>query len=84
MAQINIRVDDALKEQAEALFNDLGLSFSAAVNAFISQAVREEGLPFMLTKRSDPFYSASNMRVLKQSIQDAENGKLTAHELIED
>ncbi|MDR0636948.1 MAG: hypothetical protein LBF87_07705 [Treponema sp.] len=30
MAQLNIRLDDSLKEQAEALFNRMGLTMSAA------------------------------------------------------
>lgn len=83
MAQVNIRIDDNLKEQGEKLFNTMGLNFSAAVSAFVSQAVREGGMPFMLTTKTDHFYSASNMEVLRQSIQDANEGKLTAHELIE-
>ena len=31
----------------------------------------------------DPFYSDSNMSVLRQSIREAKEGRLTAHELIE-
>jgi len=84
MAQINIRIDDNLKEQGEELFNSLGLTFSTAVSAFVSQSIREGGLPFALTTKTDPFFSESNMRVLRQSIRDAEEGKLTAHELIEE
>ena len=84
MAQVNIRIDDILKEQGEELFSALGLSFSSAVSAFVSQAVREGGMPFHLSTKVDPFYSASNMEVLRQSIKDADEGKLTSHELIED
>ena len=45
MAGINvsIRMDEDLKHQADALFEDLGLSFSGAVNVFVRQAVREGG-----------------------------------------
>lgn len=82
MAQINIRVDDALKEKAEALFEDLGLNMSTAVNIFLRQAVRQGGIPFEITTRIDPFYSVENMTVLKKSIQEANEGKLTPHELI--
>ena len=35
------------------------------------------------TDKADPFYSPSNMAVLRQSIHDADEGKLTAHELID-
>jgi hypothetical protein len=37
-----------------------------------------------VTTRKAPFYSAENMKVLRKSIQEAEEGKLTAHELIEE
>ena len=84
MAQVNIRINDKLKEEGEALFAALGLTFSAAVSAFVSQAVREGGMPFMLTTKIDPFYGASNREVLMQSISEADAGKLTERELIEE
>ena len=42
-------MDEDLKHQADALFEDLGLSFSGAVNVFVRQAVREGGIPFAIT-----------------------------------
>jgi DNA-damage-inducible protein J len=54
MAQINIRIDDTLKKQGDELFRKLGLSFSSAVSAFVSQSVREGGIPFPLTVKSAP------------------------------
>ena len=83
MAQINIRLDDGLKEKAEILFDELGLNMTTAFNIFIRQTVRQGGIPFDITTNIDPFYSESNMRVLKQSIREADEGKLTEHELIE-
>ena len=32
----------------------------------------------------DPFFCLSNLAVLRQSIRDADEGRLTLHELIED
>jgi addiction module RelB/DinJ family antitoxin len=46
IAQVNIRIDDKLKEEADLLFGTLGISFSSAVSMFISQAVREQAIPF--------------------------------------
>jgi len=82
MAQVNIRMDDDLKVQADKLFYELGLNMTTAFNMFVRQSLRQGGIPFEVT--TDPFYSASNMRVLRQSIKEAETGKLTTHELIED
>ena len=75
MAQVNIRIDDTLKKQGEILFNTLGLSFSAAVSVFVSQSIREGGLPFAVTTKTDPFFGESNMRVLRASIADMESGR---------
>jgi DNA-damage-inducible protein J len=77
MAQtnINIRMDDVLKKQAEALFSDLGMNMTTAFNIFARQAVRQRKIPFEVSAENDPFYSESNMRVLRQSIQEANEGK---------
>ena len=83
MAQVNIRLDDRLKEEADSLFNELGMNMTTAFNIFVRQAVRQGGLPFTVTIHTDPFYSESNQKVLMQSIADADAGLLTAHELIE-
>ena len=84
MAQVNIRLDDSIKEQADVLFDELGLNMTTAFNIFVRQTVRQGRIPFDITVHTDPFYSVSNMRVLKQSIREADEGKLTEHELIED
>ncbi|MBD5452475.1 MAG: type II toxin-antitoxin system RelB/DinJ family antitoxin, partial [Lachnospiraceae bacterium] len=43
---INVRVDSALKQEAESLFDDLGLSMSAAINMFLRSAINYNGIPF--------------------------------------
>ena len=43
---INVRVDSALKQEAEALFNDLGLTMSSAINMFLHSAINHDGIPF--------------------------------------
>lgn len=83
MAQVNIRIDDGLKEKADFLFNELGLNMTTAINIFVRQVVRQGRIPFDITTHADPFYSDSNMRALRQSIADADAGKLTEHDLIE-
>lgn len=46
MIDISIPIDTDLKEQAEALFSELGLSLTAAIDLFIRQTVQEGSLPF--------------------------------------
>lgn len=50
---INVRVDSELKQEAEALFDDLGLNMSAAITMFLKSAVSHDGIPFDV-KRAVP------------------------------
>lgn len=45
---LNIRTDKDIKEQAEAIFNELGLNMTTAINMFLRTAIREHGIPFDL------------------------------------
>ncbi len=47
---ITIRMDEKLKKQAEELFSDLGLSMTTAFIAFTKQAVREQRIPFNISR----------------------------------
>ena len=47
---ITIRMDEQLKKQAEELFFDLGLSMTTAFIAFTKQAVREQRIPFNISR----------------------------------
>ena len=45
---LNIRTDKAIKDQAEAIFNELGLNMTTAINMFLRTTIRENGIPFDL------------------------------------
>ena len=47
---ISIRMDTEIKEAADALFDEIGLSLSAAFNIFVRQCIRAGGIPFKITK----------------------------------
>jgi len=47
-ANINIRVDSDVKNKAQDIFAALGLDMTTAVNAFLRQAIRRNGIPFEL------------------------------------
>ncbi len=49
---ITIRMDEELKKQAKELFSDLGLNMTTAFTVFAKQAVREQKIPFMLSKKT--------------------------------
>ena len=45
---LNIRMDKDIKDQAELVFNELGLNMTTAINIFLRTAIREQGIPFSL------------------------------------
>lgn len=45
---LNIRTDKEIKDRAEHLFSELGLTMTAAINMFLRTAIRENGIPFSL------------------------------------
>ena len=53
-ARLNVRVDDTVKKQAEAIFNALGMNLSTGINIFLTQVVRARAIPFVLELSSDP------------------------------
>lgn len=46
MTSVSFRTRQVLKKKAEAVFEDMGISTSAAINMFLAQVVREKGMPF--------------------------------------
>ncbi len=43
---LNIRTDKEVKAQAEKIFDALGLNMTTAINIFLRQTIRENGIPF--------------------------------------
>ena len=49
---VTLRVDGELKKQAEALFSELGMDLSTAFSIFLRQSVREQQIPFHVSKNA--------------------------------
>lgn len=59
-ANMTLRIEPQLKEQAAILFSDLGLDLSTATGLFFRQALRCHGIPFeiKLEEPNDTTYKA--------------------------
>lgn len=79
---MTLRVDTELKKQAEELFSDLGLSMSAAITVFMKQAVREQRIPFTVSRgyNEDTMQAIQNVR----NRQNLSKGFTSVQELMED
>ena len=54
-ANLSIRVDKEVKEQAEEVLKRLGIPMSSAINIFLNQIILRQGLPFDV-KIYEPIY----------------------------
>jgi len=74
MATVNmsIRMDTELKKQAEAMFFDMGLNMTTAMNMFLRQVVRQGKIPFEI-KTDIP--NAETIAAIKE-MDDMLNGKI--------
>lgn len=83
MVQINFRIDEDVKENAEAVLKEMGLSMSSALTMFLTKVARERRIPFEIN--ADSFYSNENMLELRNRIESINNGTSTLkeHELID-
>ena len=59
-----VRIDRDVKEQASALFNQLGIDMSGAVNLFLHQCLLHGGLPFSVEL---PRFSQSTLDAMAES-----------------
>ena len=85
MAQttLSVRMDEQVKKQFDDFCNEVGLNASVAVNIFAKAVLRERRIPFEISVETDPFYSETNIKRLKKSIEQLESGNGTEHDLIE-
>ena len=83
MAQtnVNIRMDENLKQQFDEFCSNIGMSMTTAICVFVKMAVKEQRIPFEIT--ADPFYSYENMKKLEKAVKDLDEGRGKEHELIE-
>jgi DNA-damage-inducible protein J len=80
---INIRMDEELKNRFNALCEDMGLTMTGAFNIFAKAVVRQRKIPFEISAESDPFYSESNQVFLREAVAALNAGKGVVRELIE-
>ena len=68
-----ISIDEETKRQAEELFDNIGLSLSAAVSIFFKRALLERGIPFAVSERLSNEETISALEEVKQMDANPEN-----------
>ncbi|GHT78119.1 hypothetical protein FACS1894104_0850 [Actinomycetota bacterium] len=79
---VSIRIDEELYGKFSKFCEEVYVPASVLFSSFAAKTVREQRIPFEIS--TDPFYSQANQARLSKSLEHAEDGEFTVHELIED
>ena len=77
------KLDRRLRDEFSDVCNELGISMSAALTAFVKQTIRQQGVSFSL--RDENGFSPADAAELSRRAAEIRSGKamLHRHELIE-
>ena len=63
---VTVRMERKTRDDAAKLFSELGISATQAINMFLKQAVREQGIPFEVTARPAVGHRAESLEEQKR------------------
>ena len=69
----NISIDAEIKAQAQELFADVGLDLSTAINMFLRQSIRENAIPFTISREvpnSDTLAAINELSEFRKNPKD--------------
>lgn len=78
---VSIRMDEALYHEFSEFAERTHIPVSALISTFAAATVREQRLPFEVA--ADPFFIPANLAQVSAAIDQLEQGRGTAHDLIE-
>lgn len=83
---LSVRVNAELKHEAESLLADLGMNMTTAINLFLRQTVRNQGIPFSIS--IDKIPNRKTLAAMKEAQTLAKDPKVksfsSVKELMED
>ncbi len=74
---ITVRVDEKVKKEACIVFKNVGLDMSTAINVYLKQVIRSNGIPF-------PISADTPNKVTLQAIKSAEKGEMASFSSIDE
>lgn len=81
---MNIRMDSEVKRKAEAIFSEIGMNMTTAINIFLKQAIRENGIPFELKINTPNFETVKAIKEGEKIIKEGKARFNSADEMFAD
>ena len=78
-ASVNVRINENIKQHAESILEDLGISRAVAIDLFYRQIILHNGLPFDLKLNTPPLstsdFTPSELEdILSRGVEETNNG----------
>ena len=74
---LSISIDRGLKDEADQVFNEMGMTLTTAITIFVRQAIRQKKIPFEISLDSNNDKNISFLEVMAASERIWENAKHT-------
>lgn len=75
---VQVRMDTELRDNANTIFDELGIDMSTAIKMFLKKCVAEGGIPFSLkVQKNRDYQSPEGMAALRELQREAEANGLT-------
>lgn len=81
---LNIRTDKDIKDQAETIYNELGINMTTAINMFLRATIRECGIPFELKLEVPNDITAAAIAEGRKMINDPRAPRYTSLEALKE
>ena len=81
---LNIRTDKEIKDQAEKIFNEVGLNMTTAVNMFLRTVIREHGIPFELKLDAPNNITATAIEEGRKMMKDPSSPRYSSMDALKD
>ncbi|MDE7071490.1 MAG: type II toxin-antitoxin system RelB/DinJ family antitoxin [Clostridia bacterium] len=87
-SNVYVRLEPSVKEQSEAILNQLGMPMSNAIALFLQQVILQRGLPFEVKLPEEKPVALGAMTdeqfnaIIEQGLADYENGKVFSAEQV--
>ena len=78
---LTIKLEKDVRDEFGILCNQIGITMASALNAFIKQAIRQQGMNFSL--RDSNGFLPEEADELKRRIAGVKAGRIETHDLIE-
>lgn len=76
MTTVSLRMDDDMKRELDEMCEAMGMNISTFYMVYTKRALRERRIPFDIEAPIDPFYSDNNMKQLRHSANQINEGKV--------